>query len=164
MTRFDYKRYLASREWAILRESVRARAGGRCERCWIGQHEDTHHLTYERIGQESLDDLLAVCAPCHDYLSGHAQHDPMMAAARSLNILHLPTLQRIPESYDAPAGWETILRLRPDQICVSCRNPNPPYAIWSPGARRYITLCQYCLIPLAKVLGEVGQYVETFEA
>lgn len=161
MTRFDYTRYLASREWALLREAVRARACGQCERCFEGQHEHTHHLTSARIGQEQLEDLLAVCAPCHDYLSGHAKDDPMMAATRSLNILHLPTLPRLPHAHEA---WETILHLLPERSCVSCRNPDPSYAIWSGGPRRYITICQFCLIPLAKVLGEVGQYVKTFDA
>lgn len=31
---FNYQRYLASREWAVLKEAVRRRSGGKCER-WL---------------------------------------------------------------------------------------------------------------------------------
>lgn len=73
---FDYQRYLASREWALLREAVRQRSGNLCERCRARPHENTHHLTYARIGHEDLEDLLAVCRLCHAYLSGKSAVDP----------------------------------------------------------------------------------------
>lgn len=57
MKRAEYRVYLASREWALLKEQVRARSGGRCERCPDGAHDQTHHLTYERIGRERIEDL-----------------------------------------------------------------------------------------------------------
>lgn len=80
---FDYKRYLASREWALLREAVRLRAGlgipawaadAYCERCRLHRLAATHHLTYERIGHE---DLNGVCRGCHAYLSGKSEDDPV---------------------------------------------------------------------------------------
>lgn len=81
--RVDYHRYLASREWAQLKIQVRERSGGLCERCGAKQ-QATHHLTYERLGHEYLDDLLGVCNPCHEYLSGKADHDPAVKAAEPL--------------------------------------------------------------------------------
>lgn len=75
-TEFNYGAYLASREWGILREQVRERSGGKCERCKRGDHQDTHHLTYERIGHERLEDLLGVCRQCHEFLSGKTDVDP----------------------------------------------------------------------------------------
>lgn len=77
MTRAEYRAYLASREWAVLKEHVRARSGGRCERCREGDHEQTHHLTYERIGHEHLEDLLGVCEACHLFLSAKSDIDPL---------------------------------------------------------------------------------------
>ena len=76
--RVDYGRYLASREWALLKEQVRLRCWGHCERCLVGSYEETHHLTYERIGHEVLDDLLAVCRNCHEFLSGKSDTDPAL--------------------------------------------------------------------------------------
>ncbi len=76
-----YHRYLASRQWAILREAVRVRSCGTCERCRVGDHDATHHLTYESIYDECLDDLIGICQDCHDFLSGKSGGDP-------LTILH----------------------------------------------------------------------------
>lgn len=76
-TEFNYKEYLASREWAALRQQVRARSNGGCERCKVGKHESTHHVTYERVGREKLDDLLAVCNACHEFLSAKSDYDPV---------------------------------------------------------------------------------------
>jgi hypothetical protein len=75
----EYQRYLASREWAVLKEAVRQRSKGVCERCHFNKHEQTHHLTYERIGREVIDDLLGVCSICHEYLSGKTNLDPVAA-------------------------------------------------------------------------------------
>lgn len=78
---FNYKRYLASREWALLKQAVHKRARGTCERCPTSNAiAAVHHLTYERIGREELADLQAVCAGCHVYLSGHSDVDPVAEA------------------------------------------------------------------------------------
>lgn len=83
MPTFDYQAYLASREWALKREAVRERSGNRCER-YIGAyrcpspHESTHHITYANIGNEPLDDLMAVCNNCHRWLSGKTDVDPLI--------------------------------------------------------------------------------------
>lgn len=71
-----YKTYLASREWALRREAVRQRSGNRCERCKNGPQDAVHHLTYANVGNEPLEDLQAICDPCHEYLSGKNDFDP----------------------------------------------------------------------------------------
>lgn len=76
---FDYHTYLASREWSLLREEVRKRSGNTCEHCFMAPQQAVHHLTYERIGHEELEDLLAVCNPCHEYLSGKSSVNPLSA-------------------------------------------------------------------------------------
>jgi hypothetical protein len=78
MNKSEYQKYLASREWALLKKQVRERCRGKCERCKTGDYESTHHLTYTRIGRELLDDLQAVCNRCHDFLSGKSDFDPTM--------------------------------------------------------------------------------------
>lgn len=71
-----YARYLNSYEWKRIRDRVQARSDGVCERCHLYQSEHVHHLTYERIFHESLDDLQDVCGWCHEYLHGLRSHDP----------------------------------------------------------------------------------------
>ncbi len=74
---FNYKKYLASREWAERKEAVKKRDAGRCERCGVGHHESVHHLTYEHIGHEPLEDLQGVCNACHEFLSAKSSDDPV---------------------------------------------------------------------------------------
>lgn len=74
----NYQHYLASREWALKREAVRARSGGRCEHCYVGYQQAVHHLTYERLGSERLTDLMAICRDCHGYLSGKPGKNPLL--------------------------------------------------------------------------------------
>jgi len=74
----DYQTYKASREWAVRREAVRKRANGKCERCLTADMQQVHHLTYARIGEEPLEDLLGVCKPCHEFLSAKTDTDPVI--------------------------------------------------------------------------------------
>jgi hypothetical protein len=71
-----YQAYLCSREWGLKKEAVRKRCGGICERCCVNEMDHTHHLTYARKYNEPLEDLRALCKPCHEYTHGKAGHDP----------------------------------------------------------------------------------------
>lgn len=84
---FDYQRYLASREWALIKEQVRERCEGWCEHCYAAPYQDTHHLTYERIGRERVEDLMGVCRPCHAWLSGKAERNPLNDAYSISEVL-----------------------------------------------------------------------------
>ena len=66
----DYHKYLASREWSVKREAIKRRSKGMCERCDLFPMRDVHHLTYEHIYHEPLEDLQAICRPCHAFESG----------------------------------------------------------------------------------------------
>lgn len=83
---FDYRRYLASREWALRREAVRERCGGWCERCGLLPMAATYHLTYEHIGDEPLEDLQGVCRLCLAFLSGKSDFDPTTWLARAVEF------------------------------------------------------------------------------
>jgi hypothetical protein len=74
--REKYAAYLCSREWAVKREAVRERSGGKCERCHVLPMDHVHHLTYERKYREELEDLQASCKPCHEFTHGKSDFDP----------------------------------------------------------------------------------------
>jgi hypothetical protein len=76
MNKTEYHKYLASRDWAKLKNQVKNRSLGSCERCRDGEHSSTHHLTYERVGHENLSDLIGVCENCHKFLSANSDTDP----------------------------------------------------------------------------------------
>jgi 5-methylcytosine-specific restriction endonuclease McrA len=61
-----YDAYMESSEWRVKRSKVLERSGGMCEGCGDRFADHVHHLTYERLGDEMLFDLVAVCKPCHE--------------------------------------------------------------------------------------------------
>lgn len=61
-----YDGYLSSAEWRERRRLVLDRAGGQCEGCGLTKATQVHHLTYERVGNEMLFDLVSVCESCHN--------------------------------------------------------------------------------------------------
>lgn len=62
-----YQEYLASRTWQRRRDLVMVRDGRTCQACG-GRASRVHHLTYKRVGQEPLFDLVAICDSCHRQL------------------------------------------------------------------------------------------------
>lgn len=64
--RAAYVAYLASPAWAARRAAVLRRAGGVCEVCRNAPATQAHHLTYDHIGNERPDELVAICRSCHE--------------------------------------------------------------------------------------------------
>ncbi len=61
-----YADYLKSEEWALRRDLVMQRTGGRCEGCRLKAASEVHHLTYAHVTQEFLFELVALYADCHE--------------------------------------------------------------------------------------------------
>jgi len=161
MNRVAYKAYLASREWAMLKEQVRKRSAGFCERCITAPYQETHHLTYERTGSERLEDLLAVCSPCHAYLSAKSNVDPCNVARRAVLIdliydglraagVDITPLEEEPTPTPAPTQappeeslWTCACRWvnhRRDARCGACFKVRTPDAYRGPWT---CTTCDY---------------------
>jgi hypothetical protein len=63
-----YDNYLQSPQWRGLRQRVIERAKSVYERCLKNRITEVHHLTYDRLGNERIEDLLGVCRTCHEEL------------------------------------------------------------------------------------------------
>jgi len=66
-----YQEYLASSHWKNIRLAAIAKAGGRCMLCnsdLLPLH--VHHRTYERLGNESENDVIVLCAAHHSQFHG----------------------------------------------------------------------------------------------
>lgn len=81
----DYRQYVKSEEWAAKKQAWReaarsdirlvayadavlSRPRGAIDACWICGCEEKihfHHLTYDRVGSEDLQDLVPLCGECH---------------------------------------------------------------------------------------------------
>jgi 5-methylcytosine-specific restriction endonuclease McrA len=71
-----YEVHLQSPKWKALRKKVIERANGICEGCGRNKATQAHHLTYERVGDEMLFDLVAVCDECHSKVHQKAEPAP----------------------------------------------------------------------------------------
>lgn len=65
--------YLTSQHWKSLRLKVLNRDKHTCQTCNTKQHLQVHHLTYERLFQEDVSDLVTLCKGCHE--ATHASGD-----------------------------------------------------------------------------------------
>lgn len=63
----DYRKYMQSEAWKEKRQAKLDACRGKCE-CEGGctrEATQVHHLHYDSLGNESLDDLQALCPKCH---------------------------------------------------------------------------------------------------
>lgn len=63
--RREYEEYLESEEWAAKRVLVLRRDRHLCQGCLECVATDIHHITYERLFDELLCDLVSLCRDCH---------------------------------------------------------------------------------------------------
>lgn len=65
-----YDAHIESEQWKTITRLKLRDAGGKCQwrldGCTLTRDLDVHHLTYERLGNEWLEDLLVVCRSCHE--------------------------------------------------------------------------------------------------
>ena len=63
--RVRYAEYIKSDKWLEKRHRVWRRDGMRCVECGSAMNLQCHHLTYENLGDEPLQDLVTLCRSCH---------------------------------------------------------------------------------------------------
>ena len=61
-----YYQYLESREWKKKSLSCKKKYKHKCVLCNRSKDLRTHHRTYERLFDESPDDLICLCKDCHE--------------------------------------------------------------------------------------------------
>jgi 5-methylcytosine-specific restriction endonuclease McrA len=64
----DYKKYidyLSSQKWKRKRDEVLIRDNDLCQECKLKPAIEIHHITYENLYDEKLQDLVALCIECH---------------------------------------------------------------------------------------------------
>ena len=92
--RFSYNEYLESTAWWNLRKQVLQRAGYCCERC-PNPATDVHHKDgYGHLGCECIDELEALCDPCHE-----KEHEPKN---RTLRVRERLGQARLFDRWDDP--------------------------------------------------------------
>jgi hypothetical protein len=62
---YKYLIYLESAEWKAKRLLVLERDSYQCQFCKVAAAIDVHHITYNNLFNEPLEDLVSLCKPCH---------------------------------------------------------------------------------------------------
>ena len=71
LRKMPFAEYWVQREWQARRTATLVRADYRCQTCGDADVRlDVHHNTYERSGDESIFDLVALCDRCHALFHG----------------------------------------------------------------------------------------------
>lgn len=65
MATAEYNAYISSPYWHRKRNKCLSRDEDRCRCCGTDTKLQVHHKTYDRFGDEELDDLVTVCDSCH---------------------------------------------------------------------------------------------------
>jgi len=64
-TFYRYNIYLLSQKWKALRREALTRDGYICQYCKETEATEVHHLSYNNLENESLDELISYCGDCH---------------------------------------------------------------------------------------------------
>jgi hypothetical protein len=63
-----------SEEWEILKKEIHSRDGYRCRVCNRNDRPlHLHHRTYRGYAEESLEDLVTLCADCHGLFHAYSK-------------------------------------------------------------------------------------------
>lgn len=68
----NYKKYILSQDWKKKRQQVFDLRGKECEQCGSEHYIQVHHLNYENLGKEKMEDLQILCYQCH--MSKHDEY------------------------------------------------------------------------------------------
>ncbi|HVT89685.1 MAG TPA: hypothetical protein VHD56_12585 [Tepidisphaeraceae bacterium] len=60
-----YQEYMNSPQWAEFRLEAIEAASRQCQRCGNAEDLEVHHLHYDTLGHESLNDVEVLCKSCH---------------------------------------------------------------------------------------------------
>ncbi len=64
----SYKDYLQTKHWRIKKDQYKKEYECKCCMCESTKNLNLHHMTYENIGHENLNDLCYLCKDCHNAL------------------------------------------------------------------------------------------------
>lgn len=119
-----YADYLETRHWKATRDAKLEAAGYLCQRCgeggkrrvyngqtyWLGLH--VHHLTYDRVGKEQMDDLEVLCIHCHQVEHGQTRLSAEEHRIRIRRSFAVSPREFIPEDEIAAeiAAWDHLVR------------------------------------------------------
>lgn len=133
MTKTEYRQYIASAEWQERRKRFLVECSdGHCDRCrlprWVAilaydQDLHVHHLSYERVGQESDEDLQALCRRCHE-LETFGSSDLPAPSSRPCEFCEDACFDRFRNPALCDLCWYEFIASRPTEQLIEKVNPS----------------------------------------
>lgn len=65
----EYQAYINSPKWKRIRAQKLEEAGYHCQKCDLSKFSvalEVHHLHYDTLGHEGMEDLKVLCPTCHE--------------------------------------------------------------------------------------------------
>lgn len=81
-----YSAYLLTPEWRRRRAKALERDGYLCQGCLEAVACEVHHITYERLFNELICDLVSLCHDCHQQCHPHKDLKGRELSGRSLSV------------------------------------------------------------------------------
>lgn len=75
MSAEDKLKHMQGEYWANLKALKIEFTQHRCELCFSPHYLHLHHLTYQRLGCERIDDVVLLCYKCHQLQHDHYGYD-----------------------------------------------------------------------------------------
>jgi hypothetical protein len=93
-------------EWKLIRQTVLARAGWRCQACGVRRRLDVHHLIKRSQGGSDFDleHLVALCRWCHDQTDAPYERGRLVVTALGAGQFTFEVVARVGPG-TPPAGF-----------------------------------------------------------
>ena len=112
-----YSLYLRSARWKTLRFKRISESKFKCESCRSTEKLEAHHLTYDRIFREQMDDLMTLCAYCHDKAEGFVKSG-LLSRSGCVHDLRAKTLKHLSLANRPRPMHDTIPVQRKNELCT----------------------------------------------
>lgn len=99
-----YRDTLNSARWKGLRDYAVAASDGLCTVCWRRPATELHHLTYEHVGREGLNEVRPICSDCHRWTTKAAETWERFTAHMDRNHAGRK-LDAVPETSPVGDAW-----------------------------------------------------------
>jgi len=119
-----YTRHLSSPEWAAIRQQALARAGNKCQICSCkDEYLEVHHNSYDNLGHEPPEDVIAVCKTCHDVVTNELRR--RRYSKRSIEAVPYRTGELLLPYYGKEAIIPLIMAVKTEMVLpyVSVEKP-----------------------------------------
>jgi len=113
----SYEEYLDSDLWKRNKNTVLIALGRQCQICRSKEEIHVHHVSYERIGRELVDDLAVLCKSCHKIVHAIVLKYPSKYKAETchreilgLTVKEFFAIKQEAQEAQETQGWRTSIK------------------------------------------------------